>query len=334
MRILIATGIYPPDIGGPATYAKNLADEFLRRGCGVKVITYSIEKKLPLGIRHFVYFLKTIFNFRKTSVIIALDTFSVGLPSVLAAKIFRKKIIIRTGGDFLWENYIESTGNLITLNEFYANMPKLSLKQKIIFFLSKFVLKNCTALVFSSEWQKNIFEKNYGLDSKKSFIIENFYGEKIASIKPREKNFIFAGRLIKLKNLEMLKDAFKEASKKDKGIKLEIVENLPHENLIKKIQKSYAIILPSLSEISPNFILEAISANKPFIMTKETGLYEKLKNTGIFINPMDKEDIKAKVLFLDKEKNYYEYKNRIANFNFTHSWQEIADEFLEVYKKL
>ncbi|MBU2219306.1 hypothetical protein KKG15_02345, partial [Patescibacteria group bacterium] len=83
MRILIATGIYPPDIGGPATYAKNLADEFLRRGCGVKVITYSIEKKLPLGIRHFVYFLKTIFNFRKTSVIIALDTFSVGLPSVL-----------------------------------------------------------------------------------------------------------------------------------------------------------------------------------------------------------------------------------------------------------
>jgi len=31
MKILIATGIYPPDIGGPAKYAKSLAEELESR---------------------------------------------------------------------------------------------------------------------------------------------------------------------------------------------------------------------------------------------------------------------------------------------------------------
>lgn len=334
MKILICTGIYPPDIGGPAKYAKNLAEEFLGRGYVVKVAAYGIEKKLPLGVRHLVYLLKAIFNIFGTDLIICLDMFSTGFPAILAGKFFRKKTILRVGGDFLWETYVEKTGNLTGIKDFYKKRPRLSLKFKIIAFLQRFALKNSSALAFNSNWQKEFFEKVYGLDAKKKFIIENFYGGKIASIEPLEKNFIFAGRLIKLKNLEILKDAFNEAMKEDKNIKLEIAENLPYEDLIKKIQESYAIILPSLSEIGPNFILEAISANKPFIMTKETGLYEKLKNIGVFVDPLNKEDIKNKILFLADERNYNLYKEKIAGFNFIHSWEEIADEFLEVYKKL
>ena len=77
-----------------------------------------------------------------------------------------------------------------------------------------------------------------------------------------------------------------------------------------------------------------MGANKPFILTKNCGLGDKLKDIGVFIDPFDKEDIKKKILFLADEKNYSEYKNKIANFNFTHSWSEIADEFLNIYKKL
>ncbi len=51
MKILICTGIYPPDIGGPAQYADNLKDEFLKQGNAVKILTYKLEKKLPIGIR-------------------------------------------------------------------------------------------------------------------------------------------------------------------------------------------------------------------------------------------------------------------------------------------
>ena len=330
-KFLIATGIFPPDIGGPAEYAKNLYEEFLARGNEVRVLSYKIEKKLPIGIRHGFYFLRMIFNIHKTDLIIALDTFSVGLPAVLAAKIFRKKIIVRVGGDFLWENYIESSGNLVTLRDFYGCIPALSLKQKIILWLSGFVFRNCAYLVFSTEWQRKIIEKNYNVDSKKSIIIENFYGDKITSFEPREKNFIFAGRLIKLKNLEMLRAAFKEANKNNKNIKLEIISGVSHEELIKRLQHGYAAILPSLSEISPNFILDAIRANKPFILTKETGFSDKLKELGVFIDPLDKEDIKNKILFLSDDNVYKSYKEKNADFRFKHSWEEIADEFLSVY---
>ena len=178
MRILICTGIYPPDIGGPAKYTKNLEEEFLRSGNKVKILTYGMEKKLPIGIRHILYFLKTVFALPQTDLIIGLDIFSTGFPAVLAGKIFGKKIILRVGGDFLWETYVESIGNLIKIKDFYANRPHLSLKFKIIAYLQKFALKNAFALAFNSHWQKEFFEKVYNLELRKNFVIENFYPEK------------------------------------------------------------------------------------------------------------------------------------------------------------
>ncbi len=41
LKILIATGIYPPDLGGPATLLTRLPDALRAREAEVKVITYS-----------------------------------------------------------------------------------------------------------------------------------------------------------------------------------------------------------------------------------------------------------------------------------------------------
>lgn len=341
MKIIIATGIYPPDIGGPAKYAKNLAEEFVRKDHKVKVFVYKIEKKLPIGIRHLFYCLRLIFNLWQTDLILALDTFSAGMPAVVAGKLFRKKVIIRIGGDFLWETYTEKTGHLITTRSFYEKMPRLPLKYKIIFHFFKFTLKNCSALVFSTDWQREILSKVYNLDKSKTFVIENFYPapfEKKHEINQtqelKEKNFFWAGRLVKWKNLETLKNIFNEIRKENPNLKLEIHQNIPHNQLMEKIKNCYAVILPSLTEVSPNLILEVISFNKPFILTKETGFYEKMKHIGLFVDPLDKKDIKNKILFLAKDKNYNEYKRRISNFNFTHSWSKIAEEFISIFKKL
>lgn len=336
MRILIATGIFPPDVGGPAIYAKNLADEFAGRGYEVKVLAYRLERKLPIGIRHFFYFLRVVLNMWKTDLIIALDIFSVGLPAVLAGKIFSKKTILRVGGDFLWETYVEATGDLIKLTDFYKKQPAFPLKFKIISFLQKFVLKNASALAFNTNWQKDFFQKYYNLDAKKTFVVENFYPVKnkisdgTGGEKLNEKVFIWIGRKVKLKNLEILERAFAKAKKTRLDIELEISENIPHEELIEKMEKSYAVILPSISDVAPNFVIEAIGLNKPFILTKETGLFGKLKDIGIFIDPFDEEDIKEKILFLSENGNYKEYQKKVSGFNFTHSWREIADEFLKI----
>jgi len=334
LNILICTGIFPPDIGGPAYYAKNIEEEFLKEKHDVNVLTYGLEKKLPTGIRHCFYFLKVLFELPKIDLIIALDTFSAGLPAVLAAKIFDKKTIIRIGGDFLWESYVERSGNLIALKKFYEEKPVLIFKEKIIFSLTRLVLKDSSAIVFSTEWQKNIWQKVYNMNLQKLFVVENFYGKKIADLGFKQKNFLWGGRPIKLKNLQNLEEAFSEAREENHDIKLEIIGKLSRDDFIEKIRNCYAVILPSISDISPNFILEAIAANKPFIVTEETGIYDMLKNIGIFINPFDKNDIKKKILFLADNGNYQDYKKRIQSFVFNHSWRQIAGEFLEIYKKL
>lgn len=334
MKILICTGIYPPDIGGPAEYAKNIVEEFRSCGLAVKVFSYGAEKKMPIVVRHIFYFFRILPAVFSADFIIALDTFSVGLPAVLAAKIINKKIIVRVGGDFLWENYIESGEKQVSIKDFYKQSTRLSLKQKLIFNLSKYVFENCSALVFSTDWQKQIIVESYKLKNKNLFIVENFYGDKIKSFEPEEKNYVFAGRPIRLKNLERLKMAFAAAQKINPEIKLDILSQLPHEELMRRIEACYAVILPSFSDVSPNFILDAIRADKPFIMTKETGFSGKLKEIGLFIDSLNEGDIKEKILFLADDKNYNQYKNKIVNFRFTHSWKEIANEFLEIYKKI
>ena len=92
------------------------------------------------------------------------------------------------------------------------------------------------------------------------------------------------------------------------------------------------MITTSVSDFAPNFIIEGLNANKPFILTKECGLAEKLDGLGIFINPIDKDNIKKAVLSLLDKTNYDRYKEKIDAFNFTHSWKEIAQEFLAIYK--
>ena len=117
-KILIATGIYPPKVGGPAQYAKNLKDSFEKLGHEVIVKTYGVEDYLPSGVRHLFFLFKIIPAVLSSDMIFVLDTFSVGLPAVLACKIFGKKSMIRTGGDFLWEGYVERTGKKILLRKF------------------------------------------------------------------------------------------------------------------------------------------------------------------------------------------------------------------------
>jgi len=331
-KILIATGIYPPDVGGPAKYAKNLQEEFSRMGHKVTVVKYGVEKKLPTGARHLWYFFRVFSALWGVDYVFALDTFSVGLPVSLAAKICRKKIAIRVGGDFLWESYAQRTGSRITLAEFYKKKPNLSFKEKVIFSFTKFALNGAVRVVFSTNWQKEISASPYELDSAKCSVIENFYGEKEIGNKSVKKNFLYAGRLIKIKSLEALEKAFEKVKKENSELELDIISGLGHDELMRKIRDCYAVVLPSLSEVSPNFILEAIRFNKPFILTRENGLYEKLKDIGVFVNPLDEGDIAQKILFLAEGQNYEAQKKKVENFNFAHSWQEIASEFLNVLK--
>jgi glycosyltransferase involved in cell wall biosynthesis len=221
MKILISTPIYKKE-GGPAKYAEILFNEFSVRGIKSKVVTYGKLIKFPTGIRHILYFFKIIPNLVFSNVVLSLDYYSAGWSSFVASKIFRKKHIIRVGGDFLWELYLERTKKEIYLSEFYSLIKKgeivLNTKEKVIFNLSKFVLNNSDALVFPNEWLKQIFKTAYGLDKTKLFVIENEYeNSPKRNIIPKDRVIFSPSRNIFLKNkaklfeaMDILKDRFKD----------------------------------------------------------------------------------------------------------------------------
>lgn len=338
-KILICTGIYPPQVGGPAQYAKEIADEFRRQGNEVKVLTYVFERALPPLVRHLLFFCRTLWVLfsHGADFIFILDTFSVGWPAVAAAKLTRHKAIIRTGGDFLWESYVERSGDLVLLKDFYGNIRKnpsmLSFKERMIFAITKWTLQNARAVIFSTEWQQHIFEGAYELDWRKSFVVENFYGSKLPVTQKNNRTFVASSRNLRLKNVERLKKAFAEAREIDQTIELN-TSPIPYDDFLEEISKSYAVILVSVSDISPNMILDAVRTNTPFIVTKHTGLHDKLKDIGIFVDPENTADIRDAVHFLSDVGNYEAQRQKIISFTFTHSWGEICNEILLLSKKI
>jgi glycosyltransferase involved in cell wall biosynthesis len=332
MRILIATGIYPPEIGGPAEYAKNLKEAWEDQFHEVEVKVFSRFNFLPTGLRHLVYFLSILPAVHRADRVLILDTYSAALPAILATKLFGKKALLRTGGDFLWEAYVERTGDLVLLREFYSTrLEKLSRKERAIFFLIRFVLRNVGAIIWSTEWQKEIFMKPYGLERQKHFIVENYYGPKLRSEEPQEKNFIAATRPLKWKNLALVREAFVAAA--SAGAVLDTVP-VPHEEFLQKLAASYAVIIASLGDISPNTILDAIRLDKPFILTRENGLTPRIGDIAVYVDPQNPKEVGEKVRWLLDPENYEAKRLQIARFTFTHTWPEIAKEYMDIWNSL
>jgi hypothetical protein len=138
-----------------------------------------MDEHLPAGVRHAAYFNKLFFLlfFIRADYVIALDTFSVGFPAVLAGKFAGIPVIIRTGGDFLWEFYVERTGEKIVFSDFYTRPRSFNTKERIIFRLTQWALRHASAAVFSTAYQRDAFVPAYGLEAARARIIENFYGE-------------------------------------------------------------------------------------------------------------------------------------------------------------
>jgi glycosyltransferase involved in cell wall biosynthesis len=333
MRFLIATGIYPPEVGGPAQYAKNLADALRDKGHIVEIGTFGTLKRLPSGVRHLALFFRLIPLAARADVVIALDTFSAALPALLAAQLLRKSLIVRTGGDFLWEQYVERTGDLLPLPFFYDKHQPFTTKEKMIFTLTRYLVKH-TTIVFSSVFQRDIWVKAYGLHAAQTRLIENAIpGGLCETHVPERKNFLALGRDIKLKNMPALRQAIEIAKKKVPDIALETGQ-VSHQELIDKISRGYAVILPSISEISPNYILDAIRCGKPFILTKYSEYARLYGDLGLLVDPLVVNDIAEKIVQMCDDETYAGLSRRISARLLTRTYAELADDFVALAKTI
>jgi glycosyltransferase involved in cell wall biosynthesis len=373
MKILLATGIFVPEIGGPAGYVLNLARELTKLGHKIQLVTYSdqffyeLDKDFDfvvsrvirragvlgkfLNYYHYYKKLKEIYAKDNFDILYAFDHFSAGLPASCLAKKIKKPFVIRVGGDFLWEKMVNNGKCDVALAEYYQQ-PK-SLAEKVYLKIFQYVFRQADKIIFNTAWQKKLYEDIFLLPADKNLVIHNVFtkADKLTFVDSKE--IIFAGRFIKLKNIENLIQAFshlktdkelviigdgpekqnlENLSKNYPNIKIE--NQLSAEKLKERIAHCYAFVLPSLSEVSPNAALEALSLGKFVILSKNNGLAPELQGCFYLIDPLSVTDIKKALEFCLDQDNYSLYLRKISECNFSHSLGELVKEHLDVFNSL
>ena len=103
MKLVIATPLYPPEIGGPATYAKLLQEGLPTKDIEVELVKFCDVRHLPKLVRHYAYYRRVLKAARAADAVLALDPVSVGLPAMWAAKSAGKPFVVKIVGDYAWE---------------------------------------------------------------------------------------------------------------------------------------------------------------------------------------------------------------------------------------
>lgn len=112
MKILIASGTFHPEIGGPPTYLYALCRTLVERGHAVRVVTHGhneqpypyrvvrVPRELPAPARLARFTLEVVRHGRGADVVYANDY---GLPPALANLLLRRPLAMKVVGDFAWE---------------------------------------------------------------------------------------------------------------------------------------------------------------------------------------------------------------------------------------
>lgn len=324
MKVLIVTGVYPPEIGGPATYTRKLENSLPSQGFKLTVLPFSKVKKFPKIIRHIVFFFLVIRDSRKIDLVYAQDPVSVGVPVALASFFTRKKFVLKVVGDYAWEQSTQRFGYSGTLESFqYATLPFFP---KVLRWIERKVAKQALRVVVPSKYLAKILSA-WGIHNKKITVIYNGIetlgdvGNKPVLrglIKFHGKLIVSVGRLVPWKGFDTLIKLLPELQKTFPDVKLLIIgsgpdsatlEKLAEEKgvaesviftgslerdiLIRYLRASDVFILNTSYEGFSHLILEALAVGIPTITTKVGGNVEIIEHArnGYLVQPNDAKGI-------------------------------------------
>lgn len=276
MRILIATGIFPPQIGGPATYSKLLADELPQKGFSVEVVNFGKFLKLPKVIRHLAYFFNILWRGLFVDIIYAQDPVSVGLPSFCVAKILHKKFYLKVVGDYAWEQFqIENTNRqALSLEEFQDK--KLDWKTEIRKKIERMVAGGAKRIIVPSDYLKKIVIL-WGIKEEKIAVVYNSFNP--PSLREDKETLrkklgikgwcvLSVGRLVPWKGFALLIEMMPRLLKRNPETTLFIAGDGPDRELLKKkimeLGLEGQVIL--LGKLSQEKLFEYIKASDVFVL--------------------------------------------------------------------
>ena len=289
MDILITVGIFPPDIGGPASFVPKIAKYLINKGHNVKIICLSdkehltykddinvirINRSSPIIFRWLKTIVKIYSNSKKSDLIFVNG---LGTETTIANLFIRKKVIRKIVGDPVWERVYNK--NLIdeSFDDFQENNHGLSISlQKMI---RNWSINKSNLIITPSQHLKNFIDK-IGFD-KNIFVINNGVNIEQHNKVVLENNIIqllVVSRLVSQKNIDSIIKAVKVME--NENIILNIVGDGSEINNLKLLVKKYEL------EKKINFIGKV----------ENTKLNEYLKNADIFIQASNYEGLPHSIL--------------------------------------
>jgi len=287
MKVALATGLYPPEIGGPATYALMLESELPGHDIEVLTVPFGWVRHYPKVVRHVVFAWKLWKESKTADVVYALDPMSVGLPALVVAKLRKKPFLVRLGGDYAWEQGRLRFGVKVTLDEYIKDMTAAPWQVRLFARIQTFVVSRAQIAIVPSQYLKTIVSQWGVSEDDIKVIYSALYPLEVsgdrstlrAQLSYTEPTIVSAARLVPWKGFQLLIEVVARLQKKHPQISLVIIgdgEERPKlEAIVAKYQLSSCVRFTG--RISKEALGASIKAADAFVLnTAYEGLSHQL----------------------------------------------------------
>jgi glycosyltransferase involved in cell wall biosynthesis len=315
MNIAIVTGIFPPDIGGPATFVPLVAQELSARHRVRGVITLgdgatgirggfsypviSIRRSLPKLFRIPLTIWKIARLARQADVVLVAGLV---FESILATRLLAlRPTVVRVGGDKIWENACAAKVTSSSIEVF--QYEKLSFKWRMLRKLQAMYTRRASVVVAPSAQLAEVVRRFWKVPASRVHVVPNAVVTAVkndagADRQPYQFDVITVCRLLPLKGLEPLVDVAithgwrlaiigdgplrksleERVREGDPARKVRLLGRMASSEVRHTLQESKVFVLNSIGEGLPNSLLEAKANGLPVVATAVGGNTEVVRD--------------------------------------------------------
>ncbi|MBU1019226.1 MAG: glycosyltransferase family 4 protein [Patescibacteria group bacterium] len=355
MKITLITPIFPPVIGGPASYTWEVSHR-LNKEHEVTVLAFgdggrhsdevpvelvrvydgffrelpfigSIVRQANMAAKVFYYGFISDFLYIQGPLV-------VGYTASLVGRLLRKPMLMKYVGDIAWETAHRKKKTLKNLDEFLADGDGGILRR-----LQRKAFRRAHNLIVPSQYLRDVLVTYYKMPSDKVHVVYNAVEVPDLEKKVDENVFVTVGRLVPHKNIAGIIEAMALLPKKyelrvvgsgpehndlrelaDKlDVKVNFLGPQPRDKTLQEVANGRLFILNSNYEGLPHAVVEAMLLKTPVIATDILGTTEVATDeTAVLSEPNNPEDLAAKIeeaLKTDKTQVAYDFVSKRFNWD-------------------
>ena len=341
-KIFIAADIFPPAMGGPATYSLNLTKKLHEKGYKVRVLTYGhlhqrkpkvdfkitrVSLRWPLLLRYFFYFIQLFVLSYNYDVIYAQGPVASGWPSFLVSRLTAKRLIVKVVGDYAWEQARLTHKTEQGIDE-WQKKPKYKEyivgKSRLLIEMQKAVVKAVDKVIVPSHYLKKIV-MGWGAKEDSIEVIYNNVAlpDPVGLSKTEVKKqigvsgdiLISVSRLVPWKGFDFLIKLMPDLLKINPDFKLIIIGDGPelkkYQKIVQELNLVEKVFLPG--RMSQEKLILYFKASDIFVLNTEYEGLSHLILEAMFCNlPVIVSDMGGNPEIIDHEINglLVEYNNK------------------------